>query len=407
MGDEEQVEGERARPVANPVPREKPVIEGRAEEIEGKPAESEPAESQPAGTGSFDALPAPPEAEVTPPEPPADTPQESDTPHEEKGPPAPRAPIWPFAAAILLAAVLALAGAFGLHRLDKDSDRSALAKLQSRVATLEQRPSQTGAEGSLADRDAALETSSADVKSSMSALRAELEKLGAPKPGSVDLAPLESRVSALEGKLAALGSEIGGLAEKLDAEKGQVSAAASRVSQSATARADSAALAILSANLLHKVEAGAPYKTELDALAGLGFDKAKLAPLEDAAASGVATPAALAKQFAGLKPAMLASEPQPPEHGFFDHLVKGAERLVRVEKIGERGNDLAGRIARIEAALSTGAVDEAYRQWTDLPDAARAKSSSFGAAAKARIEASAAAREINGEAMAALAKARS
>ncbi len=148
--------------------------------------------------------------------------------------------------------------------------------------------------------------------------------------------------------------------------------------------------------------------TDLAALANRGLDKMKLAPLQPSAASGVATPAALAKQFSDLSPAVLATAPQPNENGFLDHLVKGAERLVRMQKIGDTsGDDLASRVARIQAALDAGAVETAYQEWNALPDAAKAKSEALGTAAKARIDAIAAARSIDGEAMATLGKARS
>jgi hypothetical protein len=105
---------------------------------------------------------------------------------------------------------------------------------------------------------------------------------------------------------------------------------------------------------------------------------------------------------------MLSAEPQPKENGFLNHLVNDAERLVRVRKVGDTsGDDLSGRVARIQESLDVGAVETAYQDWNALPDAAKAKSENFGEAAKGRLDALAAARSIDADAVAALGRARS
>jgi hypothetical protein len=398
-----------ARQTSSAVPREKPVIEGNAKEI--------PAEERPLGGASagdlFAPLVRPPEADDA--EPMADV--------AEPGPDAARpgktgvGRLWPFLAGIIIFALLAVGGAFGLHMLDGMMANSPGPTLAARVAALEHRPDLTGdlqaARAALEKRIAALEATSSDVATAVSSLHADVDKLAAQKaaPGTSaapDLRPIEVRVGALEQKLAALDSKVGALTDRLNAEKSQVKASENRVSQSAAAHADSEAIAILAANLLHEVDSGAPYDADLAALANRGFDKTKLAPLEPAAGAGVAAPAALAKQFSDLSPAILATEPQPKDSGFLDHLVNGAKRLIRVEKVGDTsGNDLAGRVARIQAALDSGAVEMAYQEWSALPDSAKAKSESFGDAAKARIDVVAAARSIDADAVAALGRARS
>jgi hypothetical protein len=397
-----------ARPAASFVPRDKPLIEGQAEEIR-----SENPPDNVTGGDLFAPLIPPQETEAAGPIPEAEVAPAK--PRSEAAPPRKTAgaALWPIAAAIVIAALIAVGGAFALHRLDKTPAH--LAALESLVGTLEHRSDATqglaAAQRDLAARVTALEAASHDTQAALAGLRTDLDKLVTQKStpsAAPDLAPLAARLAALEQKLAALDTKTSGLAGRLNAENGQAQATANRVRQSAVARADSEAIAILAANLLRKVDAGVPYDTDLEALANRGHDKEKLAPLEPAAASGVATPAALATQFSGLSPAILATEPEPSENGFFNHLVKDAERLVRVRKVGETsGNDLSSRVARIQAALDSGAVDAAYRQWNALPGAAKAKSAAFGTAAKARIDAIAAARSIDAEAVAALGKARS
>lgn len=385
---------------ASAVPREKPLIEGRAEKTDEEGQGESGVEVPP--ENPWDALPTPATAEVTP-----LAPEESVAQEAPAAPSFQRnfSPVWPIAAAIVIAALLAVGGAFGLHALDQrmlDKTPANLAALESLVATLQHRSASSETSHALDQRVTALEAARRDLETSIAGLRAELDKLAAQKPAAMpDLKPLEARVGALEERLSALDAKVGALVQKLGAGDRQVSAAA-------VAGADSEAIAILAANLLHEVESGAPYAADLAALANRGFEKNKLAPLEASADSGVATPAALAGQFARLVPAIRAAAPPPKESGFLDHLVKGAERLVRVEKIGDTsGNDLAGHIARIRAALDSGAVETAYQEWSELPAAAKAKSQAFGASAKTRIDAIAAARGIEAEAMAALGKARS
>jgi hypothetical protein len=408
----EENEAAPARPAASTVPRDKPVIEGHAEEIASQAPQESSDEIPP--EDPWDALPGPATAEVMPlTEPAAESVPEQETSEQAASGQASRAALWPFAAAIVVAALLLVGGAFGLHLIDRTP--ADLASLETRVAALEQRPNPAqnlaAAQADLSARLSALETASSDTKTALAGLRAEIDKLAAQRPASgaaPDLAPLEARVGAFDQKVAALDSNVSALTQTLDAEKGQVRATESRVSQSAAASSDNEAIAILAASLLREVESGAPYGANLAALANRGLDNAKLAPLEDAAGTGVATPAALAKQFSDLTPAILATEPQPKENGFLDHLVKGAERLVRVEKIGDiSGDDLESHAARVQAALDSGAVDAAYQEWSALPDEAKAKSVAIGAAAKARIDAIAAARSIDAEAVAALGKARS
>ncbi len=120
------------------------------------------------------------------------------------------------------------------------------------------------------------------------------------------------------------------------------------------------------------------------------------------------TQAALAQQFAALTPAILAAAPEPKAAGFLGRIAQDAARLVRIRKIGDaKGNDLAAHVARIAAALGAGKLDEAWREWQDLPAAAKAKSQAFGDALQQRIAAVDAAKTIEADALAALAKVKS
>ncbi len=248
----------------------------------------------------------------------------------------------------------------------------------------------------------------------MTALRGEVAKLAARKPISAvagaapDLVPLTQQVTDLQDKMTALTTQVGDLSGGLAAQKSQVTATRNLVAQSAAAHADDTAVALIAGSLLRKAEAGLPFADDLSALAAHGADKAALASLEPTARSGVPANATLAAQFAAESAAILATTPAPHARGFLDRLLKDAEGLVRVRKIGDTsGDSLAAHVARIQKALDAGAVKTAYQQWTALPAPAQRASQDFGTAAKRRLDTIAAARAIEAAALANLGKAKS
>ena len=422
--------------------REKPLIEGAAIEVEtstiktpasearkvpGHPA-STSAETSPEVSGAAPEL-APAGALAAPLEPAQTETVANDSAAPEEGaspPPEPPrrrgAGLWPLAAAIVLGAGIAVGVAFGLHYFDKTP--KSLAALETRVAALEHgqdtkqettRSLQAGAAalgkelGALEEEAQVTKTTLAHVQQSIEQLENALKR--APQKGGAapaDLAPLSGRVDKLVEDLASLDRGLQALAAKFAAEMRGVQAEKTAAAQAAMTHAEADALAILAADLRRKVEAGDAFAEDLSALANHGADRAKLAILEPLAASGVATPAALAKQFSAAAPAILATAPEPKAEGFFGRLAQDAAHLVRIRKIGDtKGNDLAAHVARIAAALAAGKLEDALREWNDLPGAAKAKSQAFGEALQQRVAAIAAAKLIEADALAALAKVKS
>ena len=89
-------------------------------------------------------------------------------------------------------------------------------------------------------------------------------------------------------------------------------------------------------------------------------------------------------------------------------MMQNASKLIRVRKIGDlSGTELPARVGRINAALQEGSVEDALAQWNDLPATAKAKSQAFADAAKLRLDAISAARALETDAVAALAKIKS
>lgn len=318
--------------------------------------------------------------------------------------------------ALVIGAAAGFGGAYGLRFIDKSDSKIDL--LGERVDALEQQQKATAAlttaQADLANRISAIETRAHDDSAGFATLRGDIERLTTQKPGtasagaSADLGPLKQQLSTLQDKLSSLTAQVNDLGGKVAAQQNQVASVQHLATQVATAHAGDEAAAIIAGSLLRKAEAGTPFADDLTALESHGIDKAQLANLQAAGATGVATAGELSKQFAAETDAILATTPTPKAHGFLDRLMKDAEGLVRVRKIGDTtGDDLATHVARIQNALDAGSVDTAYQQWTSLPDAAKQKSQAFGLAAKSRLDTIEAARAIESEALASLGKAKS
>jgi hypothetical protein len=404
---------------ANALRREPATIEGKAEDLTAPEPEvvAEPAEEPETELGH---LPPEPTAAEHPFDPLPDSETAPDISQETSAPPADTAKrpgvLVPALLALVLGGAAGFGGAYGLHVLDKADTKFDL--LGERVDALEQQQKAaaalTTAQADLANRITAIETQAHDDSAGFATLRGDIERLTTQKPGTasssapVDLSPMKQQLSALQDKLSSLTAQVGDLGSKLAAQQNQVVATQHLATQVATAHAGDEAAAIIAGSLLRKAEAGTPFADDLTALESRGIGKAQLANLQAASATGVATAGELSKQFAGVTDAILATAPAPKAHGFLDRLMKDAEGLVRVRRIGDTtGDSLAAHVARIQNALDAGSVETAYQQWTSLPDAAKQKSQAFGNAAKTRIDTIAAARAIESEALANLGKAKS
>jgi hypothetical protein len=336
--------------------------------------------------------------------------------------------LWPVAAAIVLGAAISVGGAYGLHQLDNTG--TSVAALQTRVGALEQantnvaslQSNVTALTEKLAELDKKAQATGTTLAQQQEALQALQEAVKqAPKDTAsgtpstppaesapVDLGPLTGRVDKLEQQVAGLDQRITELAAKLESDMRDAQSQKDAATQAVLTHAQADARAILASTLRRKVEAGEAYTDEFAALSSRGADKAKLDALAPFAASGVPTPAALDKQFAAARPAIFATHSEPKPDGFFARIVQDAGHLVRIHKVGDtKGTDLPAQVARIDAALGANHLDEALREWNALPAAAQAKSQAFADTLRHRIAAVEAAKAVEADALAALAKAKS
>lgn len=325
----------------------------------------------------------------------------------------------------LALAALAVAGASWLWRPADpalEEAQASVAALKTRLAQLEARPAWDGAAiAALDKRISAVEAAAQTAATASSAARAAAEAAQnearkaqetprvveqQPAPPPVDLSPLDTRLAALEKRVPALETAV-------SQPKNEARALDARAVDP-TPASQPAAVAVVAEALARAVERGAPYEAELSAMRRLGAAADKLAPLEPHAAKGVASVASLAAALKAAAPAMIAaaqpktpsaapaaSEPAP--QSYWDAALSRVAGFVRIRKVGDPAPtrlDLSG----LETALAKGDVEAALALREKLPEPARLASQDWAQAASTRIALVRAARGLQAEAIAALAK---
>lgn len=325
-----------------------------------------------------------------------------------------RAPV--LAAALILGALAGFGGAFALRMLDQQQapdEGDHVAELNAHIVELEHKSEASAAalaaiESRLTGAENSAGKAAASAESALNELHAELAarpKAAGESPGAEapDIAPLEAKIAAFEQKVSALETKLA--APKVDVRAQQQDREAAV--QSARALAAVPAKGVAAISLLQLVTRGEPFAGELAVLDSLGEDPAKLAPLRAAAKTGVASVGDLADRFAALAPTLDAPA-QKHDSGILDRLAHDAANLVHIHRQGDPNDpDLPGRVAAIEKALARLDVAKAYAIWSQLPAEVKVKSAAWGEAAKARLDAVAAASAIEADAVTALGKPKS
>jgi hypothetical protein len=316
--------------------------------------------------------------------------------------------------ALILGAASGFGGAFALRAYDAAQGpdiNDSVAKLNARAVELERKNEASAAAlAALQNRLAAAENNAGKAAASADSALAEAQKALAARPlaaaadgrhaAAPELGPIEAKVGAFEQKIKALETALA--TPKVDARAQQ-----DRENADQNARALNSK-GLVAASLVQHILRGESFAKEVAALENLGVDPAKLAPLQAAAKTGVASVADLADQFAAVAPSLDAPEPAKQDLGLLDRLAHDAQSLVRIHRPGDpNATDIPGRVAAIENALAHSDVAKAYAVWLQLPSDAKARSAQWGAAAKARLDALAAAGVIEADAVTALGKPKS
>lgn len=333
------------------------------------------------------------------------------------------------AKARLEAAKTSVAGALAALPSGEDSKAALgdlVGKVDQAIAAVHERSS-----SELAGLKGDLDKRAADLQGHLAALEAEARTLGdkvaaltSATTGDLarrgeDLAKaldgMRQRVAAVEGwraELDGLTGRLGGLetalkdssagsATSLDAAgkaaaeaQGKANALEGRVAaveagaQAARKAQSDAVLAVALADLKSAVDAGRPFKSELDVVKAAAPKGAlDLAVLDGFVAKGVPSVVQLRERWpAALRAMTDADAKRTGGTGVFDRLLAHATSVVRVRPAGETaGVDLAALASRVEARLGAGDLPGALVAWKALPDDARTASAAWGAALEARV----------------------
>ena len=190
--------------------------------------------------------------------------------------------------------------------------------------------------------------------------------------GSDAMVALSHRIDYLQSSLNALGDRLAALEGKLASGPGDSTVAARAIAIVALRRA---------------VDEGVPFTTDLDLAAALGLPADDVAELKPFAEKGVPTTAALAADFADVAEAILrATTAASPDVGFLARLMAGIGSLVTVRPTGPvQGDDPAAIVSRMSAAVDAGDLATALDERDGLPEAGKAVSADWAAAAKNRV----------------------
>ncbi|MEN2977074.1 mitofilin family membrane protein [Tistrella bauzanensis] len=242
----------------------------------------------------------------------------------------------------------------------------------------------------LAERVAALE----DATARMEALAQTVQRLEAELSRTADTAarigPVENRLATVEGATRNL-SDRAALAE-------------SRLADTPTADAMRlTALALADAQLSDALDAGRAFEGPLGAIRALGRGNPAIIDAADRlmpmAAAGVATRADLESRFKALVPDILqAAETRPAADDVVGGVLSELRGLVTVRRTGQQaagGSDAAAEadltLAAMERRIAAGDLQGAIARSGDLPPAAQERARDWLDAARARVEAEAAA----------------
>ncbi len=279
--------------------------------------------------------------------------------------------------------------------------QAALDEVRTRTAALQ---AQDSSKSGAADKIEALQGNLSGAQKQA----ADAQKQAAAAQSALDAVKGEQK--QLGDKLAGLTIAVAGALKKADGAEKQAAGAQSGVDSVQTkqkaleGKLGSPALAVVTDSLVQQIDAGQPYTRQVDALASLKADAAKISVLRENASNGVSSAQTLLAKWKPLADPVIASGNNAPVNANFgQRLEHGLFGLVSVRRNdGATGDDLTSRVNLIEADLSHGDVMGAYAVWQKLPDAAKAKSQDWGALAKTSVEALGAARDLQHSAIDAL-----
>jgi hypothetical protein len=313
--------------------------------------------------------------------------------------------IAPFSGAAAAALVIAVGWMLGWPQVmpaPTGPQASAVDELTARVAALESKAGRPVADPAVAARLDALDKSLIASRADLASLRAQSDKL-ASSMNEAKSAPRDS------GSAIDLSADLAALNERIAQIERARSAQGTEAAQPAKAADDVPLRRVVAAALLDvAVRHGDPFSAALTAAKSLAPAPDTLKPLDEFAAGGVPSPAALNRELLTLVPKLsptpVADNPTTGSSGLVDRLQQGAAKLVRIERTDAVGTDRGAVVTRVTAAALRNDFTEARRELSSLAPADRAAAQGWLDKAAARDAALAASRQFAADAMTALAK---
>ncbi|WP_425089247.1 hypothetical protein [Stappia sp.] len=312
-----------------------------------------------------------------------------------------------------------------------------LAQLESGLADLRRFVSSGGAGetaglASLQERQTALQQAFDAQGETLAALQ---QQLGEGSQTSEAVGALDTRIAALEetvatldktlGTLSGVTDELSGIRESIAALQGQTSTQAETLAQLSSGQStlqsrvdegldgvsakiaaledrlspveaqigglgarETASRAVAVSALKSAMDRGAPFETELAAVAAALPADTDLGPLQARAAQGVPTRNALQAEFAAAARAMSAELDAPADGDLVGSFWSNARSLVSIRQPGESdANTPFSALGRMEARVDAGDFAGALEAYDTLPDNVRAAGSDWAGNARARLAA--------------------
>lgn len=233
---------------------------------------------------------------------------------------------------------------------------------------------------SLNEGTSALRQAFDSMKGQVAGLGGDLDTLG--KGQSALEARLDTGLKDVSTRLAALEERIA----PIEAQMGDASAR------------ETAARAVAVSALKSAMDRGAPFATELAAVASALPQGTDLSDLAARAEAGVPTRTALHEGFAAVARRMSAVMDAPAEGDLVDSLLSNARSLVSIRQPGE--SDAAtpqAALGRMEARVGRGDFAGALQAYDELPENVRAAGADWVADARARLAADALVDRVTGD----------
>jgi hypothetical protein len=220
------------------------------------------------------------------------------------------------------------------------------------------------------------------------------------------LAETAGATQGLEGRLAEAATARQGLEQRLEQRLGQndqrIADLQRQLAQWSPQAVQAGLRTVLAGRLNDALAQGAPYADILNGLRRFEADPARVQALEPLAASGAPTAAALQQEFRPLAE-RIVRDTRGEADTIAERILRMADRVVTVRAVDDpASNAVPAVVARIENALSRGALGDAAAAWDSLPEGARQASAAWGGRLKARVAAEQAARAIASDSVAAL-----